>query len=129
MKKNAHEGFTLIELMIVVMIIGILATMAVPSFNKAVENGREKEARVALQLIYSAEKVYRLDKKIYAVAASTADADWANLASYIDNPNGTAKYYKYTVTPANTSTFTATATRNGSSKTITIDNTGAMNPP
>jgi len=129
MKNNVTKGFTLIELMVVILIIGILAGISIPSFNQSMEYAREKEARVTLQLIYNAEKVYRLDKKAYTSAATTSDTAWAPLASYITNPNDTAQYYTYTVTPATSSTFTATAVRNGNaSKTITIDQSGTLTP-
>lgn len=107
MKRYAKKGFTLIELMVVIIIIGILAAMAVPSFNKSMENAREREARTTLELIYNAEKIYRIDKATYTT-------DWNSLAKYIENPNNTAQYYTYTIPSATATTFTAQATRNGS---------------
>jgi len=134
MKRNINDGFTLIELMVVILIIGILASISIPSFVQSIEYAREKEARATLQLIYNAEKVYRLDKKAYSSAATTSDSDWANLASYIANPNDTAEYYAYTVSPVNNAavppTFTATAVRNGKpTNTVTIDQSGNLTPP
>ena len=133
MKIKIKSGFTLIELLVVIMIIGILASITIPSFNKSIDNAREKEARTTLQLIYNAEKVYRLDKSLYAQVNNTSDNQWGKMASYIDNPNDAAKYYKYKIDIVNNTaapqTFTATATKKSTSAVITIDQSGAMTPP
>lgn len=47
-KKSRHHGMTLLELMIVLAIVGILATIAIPSFNDQVMKSRRAEARNAL---------------------------------------------------------------------------------
>ena len=53
-----QSGFSLIELMIVVAIIGILATIAVPNFNRFTGKAKQSEAKAALAAIYSGEKSF-----------------------------------------------------------------------
>ena len=59
MKKKALEkGFSLIELMIVVAIIGILAAIAVPNYERFQAKARQSEAKANLAAIYSANKAF-----------------------------------------------------------------------
>jgi prepilin-type N-terminal cleavage/methylation domain-containing protein len=57
-KKRAAAGFTLIELMIAVAIVGILSAVAVPSFIKYVKKSRSTEARMHLEKLYNGARTY-----------------------------------------------------------------------
>src|SRR5205085_1607590 len=65
MKKIA-KGFTLIELMIVVAIIGILAAIAIPNFIKFQARAKQSEAKANLKAVYTAEKAYYQEKDTYS---------------------------------------------------------------
>ena len=64
-------GFTLVELLVVVLIIGILAAIALPQYNKAVERSRMAEAMQRLGDYASAQQVYYMHNNGFASAYST----------------------------------------------------------
>ena len=127
MKKR--HAFTLIELIIVVIVIGILATLAVPQFLKATERAKIAKAKNALGLLAKAEKLYRAEKDTYVVTA----VNGANtvLGSYMELQDVDADQdWSYAVGGVSASGFTATATRLGSGSivgcTITLNQTSTM---
>ncbi|HKE16020.1 MAG TPA: prepilin-type N-terminal cleavage/methylation domain-containing protein [Kofleriaceae bacterium] len=60
--RTAQSGFTLIELMIVVAIIGILAAVAVPAFMKYIKKAKTTEATTQVQKIYLGARTYWMDR-------------------------------------------------------------------
>jgi len=61
-RKN-EAGFTLMELMIVMMIIGVLTTLAIPSFVGAIRNAKEAVLKEDLRVMRSAIDSYTMDKQ------------------------------------------------------------------
>jgi len=100
---------TLLELMIVVIIVGIMATLAVNAFFGPTETAREREAQANLKLIASAEKIYRLENGQYIALADAARINqMLRLMIPVDGRHWT---YNVTVGGTNNSTFKATGVR------------------
>jgi type II secretory pathway pseudopilin PulG len=75
------KAITLVELIIVITIVVILATVAFPNFFKSKARAIDKEAIVSLRLIQAAEKIYRMEKGFYY--PDTGSADVAGINSYL----------------------------------------------
>ena len=60
-----QDGFTLVELMVVVAIIGLLSAVAIPNFKKYQAKSKTSEAKLQLSAIYTAETAFFADFNIY----------------------------------------------------------------
>jgi type IV pilus assembly protein PilE len=95
-------GFTLIELMITVAIIGILAAIAVPAYSKYVIQGKRSDAKAALLSAQLAQEKYRANNTTYATTLAAAGIAATSPGGYytIDlSGTPTASAYKITAAP------------------------------
>ena len=122
-KFHSRKGFTLIELMIVVVIIGILAALAIPRFMQATVKSKQSEAKGILKQIYTMERTYRQENGVYLACANNA----AFNAIGVEIPAGAI--YAYDVALAGNG-FTATAQcdldDDATVDTWTIDDAGTL---
>lgn len=77
-----RKGFTLIELMIVIAIIGILAAMAMPNFKTSRWQARQKACYSNIRVIQGAVEMYNMD----APGTMMSQLSMTNLSGYIKNP-------------------------------------------
>lgn len=77
-------GFTLIELMVVVVIIGILASLAIPQYTKTVERSHQSEAITNLGIIRGAQLRYYAEYNEYTAISGNLDIDFPTAAKYFD---------------------------------------------
>ena len=81
MIKNNNQGLTLIELLVVALIIGILASMAMPAYFKAVERSRISEADTLIGSIVQAQQRYKMKTGRYTENWAALDIAPANAGS------------------------------------------------
>ena len=80
MKGEDDDGFTLIELMVVVLIIAILLAIAIPTFLGARERAQNRAAQSDIRNALAAEKVFYTDEEAYTTSDTEMDAIEPSLA-------------------------------------------------
>ena len=108
------QGMTLVELMIVIVIIGVLASVAVPIYQTHVQHAKSAEADASLGSIRTALRVYYAENAAYPVQASAKRVDSIGVdmsAADLSGKYFTISDYTYTGT---TTTYTIKATGTGS---------------
>jgi type IV pilus assembly protein PilE len=130
--QNNARGFTLIEVMIVVVIVAILAAIAFPSYQENVRRGRRADAQsVLLQAAQWMERYYSQNNRYTTAANGTTNTAFAN-SGLTTSGNAGATYYNIDLATVEDNTFTLTATRteggvqaNDACGDFSITNTGA----
>ncbi|MBI3312210.1 MAG: prepilin-type N-terminal cleavage/methylation domain-containing protein [Candidatus Omnitrophica bacterium] len=123
MKRNQKHGFTLLELLVVVIVVGILASVALPQFQKMMLRSRASEGVNTLGAILTAELLYYQERSTFTATA-------ADLLVTIP-ANGTT-WFNYTFPAATGTSAQVVATGsavavNGATVPATVIVTGTIN--
>lgn len=108
-QPHRHGGFTLIELMVAVAIVGILGAIALPSYQEYVKKGRRVDAKNAVLDMAAREERFFATQNKYTMVP--ADLGYQG-AFPVAVPSGSQSFYKLDVI-ADATSFSATATPTG----------------
>jgi len=115
--KKRNHGFTLMELMIVIVIIGVLASFALPNFRNTINRSQCNDARAQLIALHGANAIYRAqnDEYLPGAAINTAAINAGLHVNLIESA------YTYSYTRSDTTHYAVTASRTSPVNTITMD--------
>lgn len=114
-----RRAFTIVELLIVVLIVGILAGIGMPQLVSSIEKAKGGDAKLGLNQLYRAELEYGANR----MGLYTNSIDDLSEVTLMD------RYWTFSITTPTSSTFTVVATRASggrSGQTMTMDNIGNL---
>ncbi len=100
-----ESGFSLTELLVVIVIIGVLASLAIPKFLSVITKAKSTEAKLMLKQIYNLQQSYYLEKDVYSQNMTVLGFQVEKLVT-----EGGPARYKIEIPAASATEFLASAT-------------------
>jgi prepilin-type N-terminal cleavage/methylation domain-containing protein len=119
MSRKMTTAFTALELLVVIIIIGILATLSLPNLRKMKEKSYDNEAKATLKLIQAAEKIYYMQNGFYYPPSGTTTHSLLNNNLKVFLPTSGHLNWNYSAT-AGTGAATASRAPSGRRWSIAI---------
>ena len=124
--RSNNKGITLIELMIVIVIVGILASISIPTYRGYMQRARRADAKTALEQLRAAQEMRRAEYGSYSTSIVALRDSWGG-------PDSRVGDYDISFTVATVNSFTAMADpwtdRQDSDEELYINNRGEKTPP
>ena len=132
-RERTANAFTLVEVMVVLVVIGVLAAFCVPSFQKAMEQSRADIAVANLRAVWAAQRLFWLEHQYYAGKGEDDPTEGLDILEEmgllkLDSDDRYSYYFDQDSPPTN-NTFLAVAERDGSdywSGQLTINEKGKI---
>ena len=99
-----ESGFTLLELLIVIVIIGILALLIIPNITSAPKKARDTQRKTDIRAIQKGLEEYFVSNNVYPAALTDLTTGTAPILKTVPTDPKNASPFVYTYTPANSNT-------------------------
>jgi len=73
---KSKKGITLIELLVVIVIVGVLASIAVPIYTNYMQRARRADAKTALEQLRAAQEMFRAERGVYSTNIAQLRGTW-----------------------------------------------------
>ena len=127
--KKGSAGFTLLEILIVIVILGVVAGLAIPVFTSNIQKAQAQEAMASLAAIRNALQTYYVMQPAQTYTGASLSPAAAGFIGY--DPTATAAgqtlHFTYSLNVVTGSTYTVTASNTaGTAGTVVIDQAGTV---